>query len=78
MLKIAFHAVPDDFQMQLAHPADNRLARLFVGPCRKCRILPLQLVEHLASFLRSALDSGSTAIEITVSGNRSAPGTICF
>ncbi len=40
--KLTLHAVNDDFQMQLAHPGDNRLAGLFVRVQAERRIFRRQ------------------------------------
>ena len=68
-VEFALHAVDDDLKVQLAHAGDDRLARLLVGThaergsscARRDRAMPI--------FSWSALVFGSTAIEMTGSGN---------
>ena len=59
----------DDFQVQLAHAADQRLAGLFVLVRAERRILPLHHLQHVGQLLALGRVSGSIAIEMTVSGN---------
>src|ERR1700722_1445523 len=37
-LELAQHSIPDDFQVELAHPGNNRLSSVFVGEHAKGRI----------------------------------------
>ena len=45
--KFAPHAVHDDFQMQLAHASQNRLARFLVGVHPEGRIFILEAAGHI-------------------------------
>ena len=50
-IEIAQQAVLDDFEVQLAHAADDRLAGLLVFVGAERRILPLHHLEHFAELL---------------------------
>ena len=68
--EFATHAVDDDFEVKLAHTGDDGLAGFFVGAHAEGRIFA-EPDESSASaiFSWSALVLGSTACEITGSGN---------
>ena len=68
-LELAPHAIDDDFQVQLAHAGDDRLAGLLVGVHAERRVFLRQLASAMPIFSWSALVLGSTATEITGSGN---------
>ena len=68
-LELAEHAVADDFQVQLTHAGDDRLAGIFVGVNTERRIFFGEALERVAIFSWSSLVFGSIAIEMTGSGN---------
>src|SRR5665213_2494602 len=57
-LMLAPHAVDQNFQVQLAHAADNRLARIFVGPHLECGVLVSQPRQGNAHLLLIGLGLG--------------------
>ncbi len=63
------HAVNDDVQMEFAHAGDDRLVGFWIGIYSECRSSSASLWRALPIFSWSALVFGSTATEITGSGN---------
>ena len=66
---LAHHAVDDDFQMQLAHAADDGLSAVGIGVNFEGGIFLGQPASAMPIFSWSALVLGSTATEITGTAN---------
>ncbi len=57
-LELALEAVDDDLEVELAHPGDDRLARLRVGVGAERRILVGELLEGAAELVEISLGLG--------------------
>src|SRR5215204_4988901 len=54
-VELALEAVDDDLEVQLAHPGDERLPRLLVGPDTERRVFLRETLEALAELVLVAL-----------------------
>ena len=75
---LPLEAVAHHLRSQLSHAGDEDLPRLGVDARAKGGILPLEPLEDSNKLSRSAVLFGSTATEITGSGNWERSSTIPF